>query len=127
MVHKITSTRALRAEFWRQRPGLSRRLIIDHAGTGTMYCTDTRCAWVEFIGDQNREGRISDNLAETATLQPAQTRKVWRIQGNYGYGWDTENTEHTRADALRSIREYRENGGGQYRLRVGRETVREGV
>lgn len=38
------------------------------------------------------------------------------IQGNYGYGWDDENTELNVKDARRSLREYRENGSGQYRL-----------
>lgn len=44
------------------------------------------------------------------------TRDEWEIQGNYGYGWECENTEDTRKDALRSLREYRENGSGQYRI-----------
>lgn len=33
----------------------------------------------------------------------------WDIETNYGYGWDTENSEYNRADARRSLREYREN------------------
>jgi hypothetical protein len=31
------------------------------------------------------------------------------IQGSYGQGWEDENTELTRADGVRSLREYREN------------------
>ncbi len=46
----------------------------------------------------------------------AKTHIEYVIQGNYGYGWDDENTELTWPDAKRSIREYRENGGGSYRV-----------
>lgn len=37
------------------------------------------------------------------------------IQGNYGQGWEDENTEETLADACRSLKEYRANGPGIYR------------
>ena len=37
------------------------------------------------------------------------TRDRWDIETNYGYGWEVENSEYTRADAKRSLREYREN------------------
>lgn len=33
----------------------------------------------------------------------------WDIETNYGYGWEVENSEYTKADAKRSLREYREN------------------
>lgn len=33
----------------------------------------------------------------------------WDIETNYGYGWEVENSEYTREDAKRSLREYREN------------------
>lgn len=39
------------------------------------------------------------------------TRDEWRISGNYGYGWDVE-----RVEARARLREYRENGGGTYKL-----------
>ena len=45
------------------------------------------------------------------------TRDEWQIWGNYGYGWDEECSESTRKEALQRLREYRENGGGQYQLR----------
>ena len=44
------------------------------------------------------------------------TRDIWEISGNYGHGWEVENTEETRRDAVRSLREYRDNGPGIYRL-----------
>lgn len=48
------------------------------------------------------------------------------IQGNYGYGWDDENTELNVKDARRSLREYRENGSGSYRL-IRRRVKNEGT
>lgn len=44
------------------------------------------------------------------------TRDEWRISGNYGYGWDVECTEDTLREARARLREYRENGGGAYKL-----------
>ncbi len=37
------------------------------------------------------------------------TMDRWDIETNYGYGWEVENSEYTREDAKRSLREYREN------------------
>ena len=37
------------------------------------------------------------------------TRDRWDIETNYGYGWEVENSEYTRTDAKRSLKEYREN------------------
>lgn len=45
----------------------------------------------------------------------------WDIMSNYGYGWECENSECTYKDAKRSLKEYRENGGGLYRLEKHRE------
>lgn len=45
----------------------------------------------------------------------------WDIMSNYGYGWECENSEYTLKDAKRSIKEYRENGGGCYMLKKCRE------
>jgi len=46
----------------------------------------------------------------------SKTKLVYVVQGNYGYGWDDENEEDNRIDARRSIKEYRDNGPGSYRL-----------
>lgn len=51
------------------------------------------------------------------------TRDRWDIMTNYGYGWECENSEYTRADARRSLKEYRENCGGSVRLEKHREPV----
>lgn len=37
---------------------------------------------------------------------------------NWGYGWECENSEYTRADAKRSLRECRENLAGRADVRI---------
>lgn len=55
----------------------------------------------------------------------------WDIETNYGYGWETENSEYTREDARRSLREYRENleayGKCAVRMRKHRERKEEAI
>ena len=47
----------------------------------------------------------------------SKTKIVYVVQGNYGsHGWEDENEEDNKVDAKRSIKEYRENGPGSYRL-----------
>ena len=46
------------------------------------------------------------------------TRDVWHINTNYGYGWETENVEYTKRDALRSYKEYKENLQGRALVRL---------
>lgn len=50
--------------------------------------------------------------------RPAKTKLIYVVQGNYGYGhgWEDENEEDNWTDAKRSIKEYRDNGSGSYRL-----------
>lgn len=45
----------------------------------------------------------------------------WDIMGNYGYGWECECSEYTFKEAKQRLKEYRENGGGCYRLEKHRE------
>ena len=33
----------------------------------------------------------------------------YEVQGNYGYGWELETTEVSRTEALKRLKEYREN------------------
>lgn len=68
----ITTQRALRAAFWRDNPTADRRLIRDHAGTGRMHVADTRCAWCDYVDARCRDGAISPELAERATLRPSE-------------------------------------------------------
>ena len=37
------------------------------------------------------------------------TKDEYEIQGNYGYGWDVETVEETWKDALRCLKDYRDN------------------
>ncbi len=65
-------------------------------------------------------------MTVTTPKRVPKTRSVYIIQGNYGYhGWEDENEEDNFVDARRSLKEYRENGPGLYRLirrRVPNET-----
>ena len=45
----------------------------------------------------------------------------WDIMSNYGYGWACECSEYTLKEAKQTVKEYRENGGGVYRLEKHRE------
>lgn len=54
------------------------------------------------------------------------TKDRWDIMTNWGYGWECENSEYTRADAKRSLREYRENLRNIYRLHIKSRTVSDG-
>lgn len=47
----------------------------------------------------------------------------WDIMSNYGYGWECECSEYTYKEARQTIKEYRENGGGIYRLEKHREPI----
>ena len=63
-----TTQKELRRAFWEQHPHLPRRKIKNYAGTGTMYPTDTRCAWCDWLDYMQKIGQISDSLADRATL-----------------------------------------------------------
>ncbi len=45
----------------------------------------------------------------------------WDVMSNYGYGWECECSEYTYKEAKQRLKEYRENGGGCYRLEKCRE------
>jgi hypothetical protein len=64
----ITTQKELRRIFWESYPDLERRKIKDYSGTGKMYATDTRCAWVDFVDAMHRNGQIKQELADRATL-----------------------------------------------------------
>lgn len=51
------------------------------------------------------------------------TRDKWDIETNYGYGWEVENTEYTREEAKRSLKEYRENTNAMVRCIKRRERI----
>jgi hypothetical protein len=64
----MTNQKQIRAAFWQAHPEANRKRIRDHAGTGKMYTTNTRCAFVDFLDHLSRSGQISEALANRATL-----------------------------------------------------------
>lgn len=68
MAYNITTQRDLRRTFWRDHPTLPRRRITNYSGNGKMHVTDTRVAWCDWIDALCKNGDISDELAQRATL-----------------------------------------------------------
>ena len=71
MKYVITTQSEVRRLFWELhegQPGISTRKIRNHAGTGKMYDTDTRCAFVDYVDSLARNGEISAALADRVTL-----------------------------------------------------------
>jgi len=65
----ITTQRELRRVFWlnfQHTPGISKKKIPDYSGAGTMYNTNTRCAFVDWVDAMYRNSRISARLASSA-------------------------------------------------------------
>lgn len=67
-MYQMTTQKQVRAAFWEEYPSLSRKKIRDYSGKGKMYCTDTRCAFVDYVDYLHRERIISDSLANRVTL-----------------------------------------------------------
>ena len=63
-----TTQKQIRAAFWQAFPDLPRRKIPDYSGKSTMYPTDTRCIFVDFVDHLHRSGQITEALANRATL-----------------------------------------------------------
>ena len=55
--------------FWATPPTPPRKLIRDYAGTGKMYQTDVRCAFVDEVDHLERSNQISTELARRVTLR----------------------------------------------------------
>lgn len=68
MTYTYTTQKQIRAAFWEAFPNLPRRKIKNYSGNGTMYPTDTRCAFVDFLDALSKNGDISPALADRATL-----------------------------------------------------------
>ena len=64
MKYRITNQKEMRQEFWRSFPELNRKKI----GAQKHYVCDTRCVWVDWIDLLQKNGDISDVLADRATL-----------------------------------------------------------
>jgi hypothetical protein len=73
--------------------------------------------------NRNRHKSLSIKF-KIGGLNMAYIRKTvdrWDIMGNYGYGWECECSEYTWKEAKQTLKEYRKNGGGCYRLEKHRE------
>jgi len=68
MKYRITNQRQLKREFWQTFPNLQRRRITDYSGNGKMHVTDTRVTWCDWLDALSRDGDISQELAQRATL-----------------------------------------------------------
>ena len=68
MAYTYTTQRELRKAFREQCPHLSFRKIKNHAGTGTMFNVYTRSAFCDWIDALCKNGDISPELANRATL-----------------------------------------------------------
>lgn len=66
--YAYTTQKQLRAAFWAEHPHLSRKKITNYSGNGTMYTTDTRCAFNDWIDYLSKSDQISQELAKRATL-----------------------------------------------------------
>jgi hypothetical protein len=66
-MHMMTTQKLVRAAFWDAHPDANRKLSPDRD-----YCTDTRCAFIDFIDSLHRDGQISAALAHRATLSPVE-------------------------------------------------------
>lgn len=63
-----TTIAQVRAAFWDAHPHLPRRKIKNYTGTGRMYPTDTRVAFVDWLDGEERDGNVSQALARRVTL-----------------------------------------------------------
>ena len=67
----MRTQKEIRAAFWAEMSGtngVSKRKISEYSGTGKMYDTDTRCAFVDWMDTQARAGLITQKQAENVTL-----------------------------------------------------------
>jgi len=66
----ITTQKALRKEFWLQHPSFDHqaRAAQIRSKPQNEHCATLRLAWCDFVEHMNRDGEISDALAQRATL-----------------------------------------------------------
>ena len=69
----MTTQKQIRAAFWAAHPTADRKRYpardwTREDNTRQDYCTDTRCAFVDFVDHLARSGEISEALANRATL-----------------------------------------------------------
>ncbi len=54
---------------------------------------------------------------------PRKTRDVYQIHVNYGYGWEEEIEEETKAEAIEQLKTYRANCNYPCKIVVKRERI----
>ena len=69
----MTNQKQIRAAFWDAHPTADRKRYPardwTHEDKSTRdYCTDTRCAFVDFVDSLARSGQITEALAQRVTL-----------------------------------------------------------
>ena len=69
----MTTQKQIRAAFWNAHPTADRRRYpardwTREDNTSRDYCTDTRCAFVDFVDHLARSGEITETLAQRVTL-----------------------------------------------------------
>ena len=69
----MTNQAKIRAAFWAAHPTANRKRYpardwTREDKTARDYCTDTRCAFVDFVDVLRRNGQISEALANRVTL-----------------------------------------------------------
>jgi hypothetical protein len=69
----MTNQKQIRAAFWDAHPTADRKRYPARDWTredksSRDYCTDTRCAFVDFVDSLARSGQISEALAQRVTL-----------------------------------------------------------
>ena len=65
---QYTTQVQLRRAFWLQHPYLPHRRVKDYSGKGKMWPTDTRCTFNDWLDSLQKDGLISEALADRATL-----------------------------------------------------------
>jgi hypothetical protein len=66
--YTYTNQKQIRQAFREQYPDLDYHKITHYRGKGKMFCTDTRCAFAEFVDYLERSDSISEALAFRVTL-----------------------------------------------------------
>ena len=86
-----------------------------------------RAAWYDsdgmaceaFVRANSRDEAITLFELEPHQLLRGKSRVAeYYVMGNYGYGWDSEYSSEDLADAKARLKEYQQNGGGSYRLKI---------
>lgn len=76
--------------------------------------------WVKTSSRSNSRKR-GRKTARANPRKPSKYEYLHVLQGNYGYGWEDLTASESFKEVRQSLREYRENEGGRYRIIKRRE------